>query len=205
MRENKNPKTIKNHRNGLHKRVFEEKSNVRVIGNDQKYILHPRKSPPTQLQKIGSALFYAVCSICIVFVNKSVLTIYHFPSAQILGNSLTMGKYSLIPSTSDFLEENQSGWSEYDCRSRLSGGHLRPKRSNWKRHGSNDSSSSNSWNAQSNWKGWFSRFFKRYSKKSFSTSNFIFVQYGVRLNVYTGKLTELMSRIIWVILYLWLI
>ena len=101
MRENKSPKTIKNHRNGLHQRVFKEKSNVQVIGDDQKYILHPRKSPPTQLQKIGSALFYAVCSICIVFVNKSVLTIYHFPSAQILGNSLTKGKYSLIPSTRD--------------------------------------------------------------------------------------------------------
>ena len=92
MRENKSPRTIKTHRNGLHKRVFEEKSNVQVIGDDQKYILHPRKSPPTQLQKIGSALFYAVCSICIVFVNKSVLTIYHFPSAQILGNSFTIGK-----------------------------------------------------------------------------------------------------------------
>ena len=89
MRENKNQKTINNHRNGLHKRVFGENSSVGVNGDDQKYVSHPRKSPPTQLQKIGSALFYAVCSICIVFVNKSVLTIYHFPSAQILGNSLT--------------------------------------------------------------------------------------------------------------------
>ena len=101
MRENKNPKTINNHRNGLHQRVFDKNSSVGVNGEDQKYVSHPRKSPPTQLQKIGSALFYAVCSICIVFVNKSVLTIYHFPSAQILGNSLTIGKYSFIYSTRD--------------------------------------------------------------------------------------------------------
>ena len=101
MRENKNPKTINNHRNGLHQRVFGKNSSVGDNGDKLKYVSHPRKSPPTQLQKIGSALFYAVCSICIVFVNKSVLTIYHFPSAQILGNSLTIGKYSFIYSTRD--------------------------------------------------------------------------------------------------------
>ena len=60
-------------------------------------------------------------------------------------------------------------------------------RSNCERYGSNDRSSTYPWDTQSDWQSWFSRFFKRYSKKSFSTSNFIFVQYGVRLNVNTGK------------------
>ena len=43
------------------------------------------KSESTKVQKLGSALCYAICSIMIVFVNKSVLTVYHFPSAQIVG------------------------------------------------------------------------------------------------------------------------
>ena len=101
MRENKSPKTINKDRNGLHRRVFDEKSKVHVTSDGPEYVSHPRKSSPTQLQKIGSALFYAVCSICIVFVNKSVLTIYHFPSAQILGNGLTFGKYSFIHFNND--------------------------------------------------------------------------------------------------------
>jgi len=40
---------------------------------------------PTFTQRVGSALFYAISSILIVFVNKSVLTVYAFPSPQILG------------------------------------------------------------------------------------------------------------------------
>lgn len=87
MRENNNPTTdnIYN-RNCLRQRICDKNSDFLVTGDNAKCAKsHPRKSPPTQLQKIGSALFYAVCSICIVFVNKSVLTIYHFPSAQILG------------------------------------------------------------------------------------------------------------------------
>lgn len=40
---------------------------------------------PSQLAKLGSAFFYAACSICIFFVNKSVLTIHHFPSANFVG------------------------------------------------------------------------------------------------------------------------
>ena len=92
MRENNNGKTINKNQNGLRQRIFEKDLDKR--GNNVKSnVSHPRKSPPTQLQKIGSALFYAVCSICIVFVNKSVLTIYHFPSAQILGNSLSLSGF----------------------------------------------------------------------------------------------------------------
>ena len=99
MRENNNGKTINKNQNGLRQRIFEK--DFAGIENNVKSnnVSHPRKSPPTQLQKIGSALFYAVCSICIVFVNKSVLTIYHFPSAQILGNSLSLpgflGRYRI--------------------------------------------------------------------------------------------------------------
>ena len=110
MREN--PKFNINHRNGLCQRVFDKNAdsaesadvpneNLKCVSTP--HVSHPRKSPPTQLQKIGSALFYAVCSICIVFVNKSVLTIYHFPSAQILGNGLANKKYSFINSTHDLL------------------------------------------------------------------------------------------------------
>ena len=48
----------------------------------------PKKSEnavPTNTQRIGSALFYAISSILIVFVNKSVLTVYEFPSPQGIG------------------------------------------------------------------------------------------------------------------------
>ena len=40
---------------------------------------------PTQMQRIGSATFYGLASILIVFVNKSVLSINKFPSANVLG------------------------------------------------------------------------------------------------------------------------
>ena len=49
---------------------------------------HQRKmseTNPTQLQKVGSASFYGLSSILIVFINKSVLSINHFPSANVLG------------------------------------------------------------------------------------------------------------------------
>lgn len=42
-------------------------------------------APPTHVQRVGSAMFYAISSILIVFVNKSVLTVYEFPSPQVLG------------------------------------------------------------------------------------------------------------------------
>lgn len=35
--------------------------------------------------KLGAALFYAACSILIFFINKSVLTIHKFPSANVVG------------------------------------------------------------------------------------------------------------------------
>jgi solute carrier family 35 protein len=44
-----------------------------------------KRDEVTKTQQIGSALFYAISSIVIVFVNKSVLTVYEFPSAQMLG------------------------------------------------------------------------------------------------------------------------
>eukprot|EP00128_Syssomonas_multiformis_P012545 Colp12_sorted_trinity150504_noHs@7763 len=40
--------------------------------------------PPTGAQQAGSALFYAVNSVLIMFVNKWVLTTYKFPSATFL-------------------------------------------------------------------------------------------------------------------------
>ena len=43
------------------------------------------KSETSRVWKIGSAIFYAICSILIVFVNKSVLTVYSYPSAMTLG------------------------------------------------------------------------------------------------------------------------
>lgn len=39
----------------------------------------------TILQRVGAAGFYAITSILIVFVNKSILTLYNFPSAIVLG------------------------------------------------------------------------------------------------------------------------
>jgi hypothetical protein len=37
-------------------------------------------SPPTQAKRIGTALFYAISSIWVIFVNKIVLSTYKFPS-----------------------------------------------------------------------------------------------------------------------------
>ena len=39
----------------------------------------------TTFQKVGSALFYAICSNTLVFVNKSLLTNDKFPSRTLLG------------------------------------------------------------------------------------------------------------------------
>ena len=43
---------------------------------------HPQ--PPTQAKKIGTALFYAVSSLGVIFANKVVLSTYKFPSVQTL-------------------------------------------------------------------------------------------------------------------------
>lgn len=43
---------------------------------------HP--PPPTQAKKIGTALFYAVSSLGVIFANKIVLSTYKFPSVQTL-------------------------------------------------------------------------------------------------------------------------
>jgi solute carrier family 35 protein len=43
---------------------------------------HPQ--PPTQAKKIGTALFYAVSSLGVIFANKIVLSTYKFPSVQTL-------------------------------------------------------------------------------------------------------------------------
>ena len=51
----------------------------------EKLVENRGKSEPNRIWKIGSALFYAICSILIVFVNKSVLTVYSYPSAMTLG------------------------------------------------------------------------------------------------------------------------
>jgi len=40
---------------------------------------------PSTSAKAGSAVFYAISSILIVFINKSVLSIYSFPSPELLG------------------------------------------------------------------------------------------------------------------------
>ena len=39
----------------------------------------------THCQRVGSAILYGVASFLIVIINKSVLTIYKFPSFQVLG------------------------------------------------------------------------------------------------------------------------
>lgn len=52
------------------------------------YFLEKYENPTLEankMQRLASAAFYAISSIVIVFVNKSVLTIYKFPSAQMLG------------------------------------------------------------------------------------------------------------------------
>ena len=43
---------------------------------------HPQ--PPSQAKKVGTALFYAVSSLGVIFVNKIVLSTYKFPSVQTL-------------------------------------------------------------------------------------------------------------------------
>ena len=43
---------------------------------------HPQ--PPSQAKKIGTALFYAVSSLGVIFANKIVLSTYKFPSVQTL-------------------------------------------------------------------------------------------------------------------------
>ena len=43
---------------------------------------HP--PPPTQAKKIGTALFYAISSLGVIFANKIVLSTYKFPSVQTL-------------------------------------------------------------------------------------------------------------------------
>jgi solute carrier family 35 protein len=43
---------------------------------------HPQ--PPTQAKKIGTALFYAISSLGVIFANKIVLSTYKFPSVQTL-------------------------------------------------------------------------------------------------------------------------
>nr|XP_028604828.1 UDP-N-acetylglucosamine/UDP-glucose/GDP-mannose transporter isoform X4 [Podarcis muralis] len=40
---------------------------------------------PSPLLRLLSALFYGICSFCIVLVNKAVLTAYRFPSPMFLG------------------------------------------------------------------------------------------------------------------------
>jgi len=40
--------------------------------------------PPSQAKKIGTALFYATSSLCVIFANKIVLTTFKFPSVQTL-------------------------------------------------------------------------------------------------------------------------
>jgi hypothetical protein len=66
-------------------------------------------SSPTQAKKIGTALFYAVSSIWVIFANKIVLSTYKFPSVltiallQFGSTTLalkvasTMGYVSLLP------------------------------------------------------------------------------------------------------------
>ena len=63
-----------------------EKINENGINNEFGDKNETEKSESSKYQKVGSALFYAFSSILIVFVNKSVLTVYHFPSPQIVGN-----------------------------------------------------------------------------------------------------------------------
>lgn len=43
---------------------------------------HPQ--PPSQAKKIGTALFYAISSLGVIFANKIVLSTYKFPSVQTL-------------------------------------------------------------------------------------------------------------------------
>ena len=51
----------------------------------------------TTFQKVGSALFYAVCSNTLVFVNKSLLTNDAFPSRTLLGcGQMVSGKAQII-------------------------------------------------------------------------------------------------------------
>ena len=40
---------------------------------------------PSRYLKLSAAVFYASCSVLIFFINKSVLTIHKFPSANVVG------------------------------------------------------------------------------------------------------------------------
>ena len=66
---------------------------------------HPQSSP-LQAKKIGTALFYAVSSLGVIFANKIVLSTYGFPSVQTLA-LLQFTSTTLRPTPPD-----QLGWDQ---------------------------------------------------------------------------------------------
>ena len=71
--------------------INENEKLIKLIGSNDKHVVSEiKQSESSKFQKVGSALFYAITSILIVFVNKSVLTVYHFPSAQIVGKGYSI-------------------------------------------------------------------------------------------------------------------
>ena len=71
----------KNRRN-KNVKFFKAKTKRKLVQNKDE---NREQSETSRVWKIGSAVFYAICSILIVFVNKSVLTVYSYPSAMTLG------------------------------------------------------------------------------------------------------------------------
>ena len=69
-----------------------EQSDAETNGSNQQPLLplhetddvdaHPQ--PPSQAKKIGTALFYAISSLGVIFANKIVLSTFKFPSVQAL-------------------------------------------------------------------------------------------------------------------------
>jgi solute carrier family 35 protein len=78
--------------NGAMRRIASQDGADATTSNEQDKLLplhqapddeaHPQ--PPSQAKKIGTALFYAISSLGVIFANKIVLSTYKFPSVQTL-------------------------------------------------------------------------------------------------------------------------
>ncbi|XP_055350455.1 UDP-sugar transporter UST74c-like [Paramacrobiotus metropolitanus] len=55
------------------------------------------------MRKIGSALLYAVCSLLLMTINKSVLTSYGFPSYEVLGFAQMVTTVVVLSTTKAFI------------------------------------------------------------------------------------------------------
>ncbi len=77
-------------KNIMHSRKSQPSNNTKMNSNESEKLLplhtdvEKLPAPPSQAKKIGTALFYAVSSLGVIFANKIVLSTYSFPSVQTL-------------------------------------------------------------------------------------------------------------------------